>query len=204
VFAVQITTHCVSPLKIQTLKDLTARLLLARQRGRSTDYSGLWSIQVADDVRSDGVVGGSFNATFDGQIVAGLRLIQLMQEDLKDEDPGTMNKLCAFGCMKNGKRRHLSNTRQQRFHQRPRARRPQDCNFVPSLRVDNRNDYFTPRNLSELGGLDIYFKRNYQDTGHLTSLFSVGGALLYYAVDRLHIEEMYSWKEYETGGAVVL
>jgi hypothetical protein len=94
---------------------LTARLLLARQRGRTTDYSGLWSIQVADDIHSNGIIRKSFNTTFDGQIIAGLRLIQLTSEDLKDEERGTIKKICAFGCTKNGIRRHISNTRYPPF-----------------------------------------------------------------------------------------
>lgn len=36
-------------------------------------------------------------------------------------------------------------------------------------------------------------------TGHLTALFSIGSALLYYAVDVLGMEELRPWKYFEKG-----
>jgi hypothetical protein len=38
-----------------------------------------------------------------------------------------------------------------------------------------------------------------EKSNHLTSLYSVGSALLYYAVDELSMDELISWKEYELG-----
>jgi hypothetical protein len=38
-------------------------------------------------------------------------------------------------------------------------------------------------------------------TGHLTTLGSVGATLLYYATDHLNIEEMSSWKQFEQGSS---
>ena len=55
--------------------------------------------------------------------------------------------------------------------------------------------------------LEKYFKwirLTEQETNHLTMLFSVGSALLYYAVDCLGIEEMRPWKEIELGSVSAL
>ena len=43
-----------------------------------------------------------------------------------------------------------------------------------------------------------------EKTGHLTSLFSVGSALLYYAVEDLGITEMDKWIKFEKGKSDVI
>ena len=73
-----------------------------------------------------------------------------------------------------------------------------------------------PRNIVELGGIDVHFRSvavlyllanfrmTQEQTGHLTSLYSIGSALLYFAVDILAIEELKPWKEVEKGNTEVL
>lgn len=91
------------PLQTQSLMELTAKLLCARQNARATDWSKLWSIHLQDAL--EGVT--SYYASFDDQVQAGLRLVLLT---LGDENSSPWNKMCAYGCSKGGIHRWLSNT----------------------------------------------------------------------------------------------
>jgi hypothetical protein len=96
------------PMTMQSLKDLTGRLLMARQRARTTDFKQLWTISpITDrivDMKQDCLY---FTASFDGQLMSGIRLICLEKEGA----PANSNsKLCAFGCKRDGKHQWISST----------------------------------------------------------------------------------------------
>jgi hypothetical protein len=122
-FNVALATTKVQPLVIQTLKELTGRLLLARQRGRSTTYHQLWTMQQDTNSTSP----SQYLALFDGQLIKGLRLVQWPDEGNTPESEPTLNedtrvkdgagKACAFGCVKGGLRRWASN--QSYFQKNP-------------------------------------------------------------------------------------
>jgi len=97
------TTNREVPLQIQSLMELTAKLLCARQNARATDWSKLWAIH-REDTPGDVI---SYNASFDGQVQAGLRLVLLL---LQGENSSPSYKLCAYGCSKGGVHRWISNT----------------------------------------------------------------------------------------------
>ena len=86
---------------MQTLKDLTGMLLLARQNARMSDFHELWTI--VPNIAIAGPI--SFGAKFDGQLIPGLQLIRLEAET----DVNSSYKICPFGCTKLGKHQHLYN-----------------------------------------------------------------------------------------------
>ena len=94
------------PLHGQSLKDLTAWFLLARQRARTTDFQKLWKLHPlttgADEIPGQ----SSFTASFNSQTIPGLRLILLGW--LPTNKMG--RKLCAFGCAKLGDHQWISNS----------------------------------------------------------------------------------------------
>lgn len=87
------------PLETQSLKDLTGRLLLARQIARISDFCELWEIEPYDTIPN------SFCAKFDGQLIHGLQLFSFEAE----ENVNNSYRECAFGCIKNGEHQHLYN-----------------------------------------------------------------------------------------------
>jgi hypothetical protein len=91
-----------TPLTEMTLKALTARLLLARQNSRLSDYNHqLWTI---DPSTSDPPF---YTVRFDGRLIPGLTLIEFPSE----ANVNTSYKICAYGCTKKGKHQHLSNVK---------------------------------------------------------------------------------------------
>lgn len=92
------------PLRAQSLKDLTAKLLCARQRGRVTDWTRMWEIHLQPHLMEETPF---YYASFDGQIQDGLRLVPL---DIGDESSPISYKTCAYGCTKNGIYRWICNT----------------------------------------------------------------------------------------------
>ena len=91
------------PLQIQSLMELTAKLLCARQNARATDWSKLWAIH-RENTLGDVI---SYHTSFDGQIQAGLRLVLLI---LQGETSSPSYKMCVYGCSKDGVHRWISNT----------------------------------------------------------------------------------------------
>jgi hypothetical protein len=87
------------PLTTQTLKELTGRLLLARQIGRLSDFHSLWQLEPRPSNAN------SFFIKFDGQLVEGLELFEFEPEANVNKD----YKICGFGCTKGGIHQHLSN-----------------------------------------------------------------------------------------------
>ena len=90
-------------LQIQSLLELTAKLLCARQNARATDWSKLWAIHPEDTL--DDII--SYYASFDGQVQAGLRLVLL---NIRGENSSPSYKMCAYGCSKGGIHRWICNT----------------------------------------------------------------------------------------------
>ena len=94
--------------------------------------------------------------------------LQLVPLDKLDEPSSVSYKTCAFGCMKNGVYRWLCNSMhlpslmpncsQQRRHQRPGPGKPKCEKFPRALHASRREDFFTPRNMAELGGAIIFFR----------------------------------------------
>ena len=93
------------PLSSLSLKDLTARLLCARQQGRLTDFNRYWKLQPMNE---DQEIAGqqSYNVAFDDQIISGIRLV--LHEPLPQNKSG--KKLCAFGCQKGDNYQWISNS----------------------------------------------------------------------------------------------
>jgi hypothetical protein len=83
----------------QSLKTLTAKLLLARQRGRRTEGHRLWAIDQDNQLQNTGFS----TATFAGVPVNGLRLHIVSVNILNGY------KLCSFGCKKEETYRAFSN-----------------------------------------------------------------------------------------------
>jgi len=94
----------------QSLQTLMIKLLTARQNGRNTDHHLLyWKIikdvprsRTADTAETQG--NATFTVMFQGQVLTGIRLIQV--ERIKKNK----NKLCAWGCIKDGTHQHLCNS----------------------------------------------------------------------------------------------
>ena len=78
------------PLQMQTLKELTAKLLCAWHGARATDWSKKRAIHFIEGTQI-------FEASFDGQVQKGLHLVPLKI----DESSPVSYKTCAFGCTKN-------------------------------------------------------------------------------------------------------
>jgi hypothetical protein len=147
-----------------SLKDLTARLLLARQRALVSDYHRLWTIKLIQTLQSGQKL---YHAYFDGQLIEGIRLIQL---DLTGTEENPRKKLCAYGCVRRNVHQWLSNVeycdnlawlilRRQKEHQAPSIRLGPKCEKFPAaLTCDNRDSFFEERDFSALGGVDVYFK----------------------------------------------
>ena len=91
------------PLQMQSLMELTAKLLCARQNARATDWSKLWAIYPQDSLEDVTF----YYASFDDQVQAGLRLALL---NIGGENSSPWNKMCAYGCSKRGIHRWISNT----------------------------------------------------------------------------------------------
>jgi hypothetical protein len=83
--------------------------------------------------------------------------------------------------------------------------------FSRRVTSGNCDNLSSTKKSRRVGGIKVYFKyiplihclivkrRTRQQTGHLTALKSMGMALLYFAVDHLHIEEMAPYKDVEKG-----
>jgi hypothetical protein len=159
-----------SPLIEQSLKELTGRLLLARQNARLSDFHKLWTIEPSPHDPT------AFSARFDGRLISGLTLYQFDSE----QNVNPSYKVCAYGCVsKNGKHQHLSNPtyvspfmllpytrvlylsifRYQRFHQSPPTKIVARCpNFPAALHASRTTDFLRPINLTEFGGVKLFFK----------------------------------------------
>lgn len=92
------------PLSVQSLKDLTGRLLCAHQRGRANDWHHLWRILPYQE-KSPAGTRSYYRAFYDDQLVSGLRLILLNGEF------NSGLKLCAYGCERNGKVQWITSSR---------------------------------------------------------------------------------------------
>ena len=68
--------------------------------------------------------------------------------------------------------------------------------FPTALSCTNKISFCSAR---ELNGVDIYFRQTREGTGHLTSLLVFGHVLLDYAVQKLKMTELVSWKLIEKG-----
>ena len=100
------------PIAVQSLKVLTARLLLARQRARNTDYTKLWTLEPLTGVTDMKPGCEYFAVSFDKQLISGMRLVLLLGEG----PPIRRNyKLCAFGCAVNDDHQFLSNNKYAHF-----------------------------------------------------------------------------------------
>ena len=85
----------VAPIRSLSLVELTAHLLMARQRGRLTEFRTLWDLIPVDN--------DTYQVSFDGRRIEGITLKELVSE-------GVDGKLCIFGCMKYGKHQWISST----------------------------------------------------------------------------------------------
>jgi hypothetical protein len=198
-----------------TLISLVLRLLLARQRGRVILWNFLWTVEYIGTLpEMDGAY--IYHVMYDGQLLAGVRLIEL---DLSEEKAGS-KKMCVYGC-KRGIHQWLSNVvygtsgrrppdlRQQRHHQAPSIRLLPQCRKFPAcLNFQTRTAFLTEER--DFSGLDIYCKylplkqeltcrRTAERGGHLTGLYMLGRTLLNFAWEKVHIEEVREWYEFENG-----
>jgi hypothetical protein len=89
------------PLVTLTLCQLTGMFLLARQRGRETEYRQNWTIRPSPDQTPN-----LYIALFDGQIVQGLRFVLWHETEnhTRDQTKPKGMKACAFGCRRSGNR----------------------------------------------------------------------------------------------------
>lgn len=209
-----------SALAIQSLKDLTARLLLGRQNARMSDFNKLWTIELnralADEI--------SYHAKFDDQMIPGLQLTPLEAET----NVNISYKICAFGCTNNGKHQHLCNIEYVSLFS---ARLTSAINGSIKVLQENLSLNVPTflghclhqrwRTFSDLGILMnwgvlestsstftieiilLTIRMTDQQTGHLTALSSIGMALLYYAIEHLGIKEMEDWRKFEKGNSKV-
>jgi hypothetical protein len=153
------------PLSVQSLKDLTGRLLCARHCGRANDWHHLWHISSHQKVSPAGI--RYYQVFFDGQLVLGIRLILLEGEF----DPSL--KLCAYGCSRDGTVQWITSSRlvflflhfvlivssQQVGHQRPGGPISPPCPKCPrALVARDRAEFCAPRNIGDLNGIDVYFR----------------------------------------------
>lgn len=77
-----------------SLKELTAWLLHARQRGRVTKWSPLWTIEPIDMRPGEFPIGYQcFRAAFQNQVLEGMRMIQI-----PDEQAVGNKRICVYGC----------------------------------------------------------------------------------------------------------
>jgi hypothetical protein len=207
------------PIRRFTLISLILRLLLARQRGRVILWNFLWTVEYIGILpEMDGAY--IYHIMYDGQLLEGVRLIEL---DLSEEKAGT-KKMCVYGC-KRGIYQWLSNVvygtsgrppdfRQQRHHQAPSMRLLPQCRKFPAcLNFRTRSAFLTEER--DFSGLDIYCKysppprlleltcrRTPERSGHLTGLYMLGRTLLNFAWEKVHIEEVREWYEFENGMTV--
>ena len=88
---------------LQSLKTLTAKLLLARQKGRLIQYHTLWTVtEISDGVLPPDAT-ASYTVSFADEMSPGIRMCQLANEDRSE-------KLCSFGCTRHGRHQFLSNS----------------------------------------------------------------------------------------------
>jgi hypothetical protein len=92
------------PLVTLSLLQLTGMFLLARQRGRETEFKQNWTIR-PDETQN------RYIALFDGQIVQGLRFILWHQNEEPDHRTTKGMRACAFGCLRSGIRPWASSQR---------------------------------------------------------------------------------------------
>ena len=92
------------PLSIQSLKDLAARCLHARQKGRETYHQSLWTFERMNEPAP--LNKEYFAAFFDGQLVEGIRLVLVYGEAMKGK---SYQKVCIYGCLRDNSHRWLSN-----------------------------------------------------------------------------------------------
>lgn len=87
-----------------SLKDLTARLLHARQRGRLTNLSPLWTISPIPQPSDIPPEYSVYSVSFQNECVDRMRMILI-----PEEDQDTERKHCVYGCKAGGKHLWLSN-----------------------------------------------------------------------------------------------
>jgi hypothetical protein len=96
-----IETQNIRPISSISLSRFISYLLMARQKGRLTRLQHLWKIHpLGGDTGSY----KCFEVFFEGQVIHGMRMIQVPYEDV-DRD----RKICVLGCKKHGVHRWVSN-----------------------------------------------------------------------------------------------
>jgi len=187
-----------------SLVQLTANLLMARQRGRLTEFRTRWQLIALDKY--------TYHVSFEGNPIPGIIMERV------DSEPST-RKICIFGCVQNGTHQWLSsseylshlpfiisfpyfcpvrsNVSRQKAHISPNLSGAGKCRRFPAcLSATSAAEFSSSRSFE---GLRIYFRRTREGRGHLTSLRILGDGLLDYAIRQLGMSELHGWREVEMG-----
>jgi hypothetical protein len=99
--------HLAEPLnKVKNLRDLIAKLMLGRQKGRITRFCELWQKEPLEQLTPDAKPGYQyFRVSFVGIMFQGIRLVCVPPEKAEGG-----KKMCVLGCEKNGNHCWISNS----------------------------------------------------------------------------------------------